>query len=42
MKGSTVFRSKTSEKKKKKTRDSLPNVEKKNTGCIRCIITQQG
>lgn len=28
MKGSTVFRSKTSEKKKK-TRDSLPNVEKK-------------
>ena len=40
MKGSTVFRSKTSEKK---TRDSLTNVEKKkNTGCIRCIITQQG
>ena len=31
MKGSTVFRSKTSEKKTK-TRDFLPNVEKKKHG----------
>ena len=41
MKGSTVFRSKTSEKKK----HAIPcqtSKKKKNTGCIRCIITQQG
>ena len=42
MKGSTVFRSKTSEKKKKNTRFPAKRRKKKNTGCIRCIITQQG
>ena len=38
MKGSTVFRSKTSGKKKQKTRDSLPNVEKKKTRAVSAVL----
>ena len=37
MKGSTVFRSKTSEKKTK-TRDFLPNVEKKKTRAVSAVL----